>query len=110
MEAADQPQEAQAKPRRPRIYLNLARQPYSKMERQLLRFLLKSGGRISSTRLTAMRQKADHWDVGHPRNIVTVTMRHLMRKVRDNRERFLVQQSERRGPHAVEYWIEWKRR
>lgn len=91
------------------ISLTVARSPYSKAEKLLFKFLPKNGDRISSAELIAKKKKSDSWSVAHPRNNITVTMRNLMQKVRENREPFEIRQSVRQGPNPVEYWIELKR-
>jgi hypothetical protein len=91
------------------ISLTVARSNYSKSEKQLFKLLPKNGNRISSERLVELKTKIDSWSVVHPRNNITVTMRNLMEKVKDNREGFEIKQSKRRGPHSIEYWIEVKK-
>jgi oligoribonuclease NrnB/cAMP/cGMP phosphodiesterase (DHH superfamily) len=91
------------------ISLTVANSTYSKSEKMLFKFLPKNGNRISSQRLVEMKKKVDAWSVVHPRNNITVTMRNLMEKVKDNREGFEIKQSKRRGPHSIEYWIEVKK-
>ena len=93
---------------RRRFTLETRRIPYSNSEMILFKFLPRDGSRISSVRLTQLKARLEgkEWGVVHPRNTVTVTMRHLIDKVKKNREEFEVRQSRRRGPHPVEYWIE----
>lgn len=80
---------------------------YSRSEKQLFQLLPQDGRRITSTELTKRKtRRANSWTVNFPRNNVTVTMKHLIAKVRHNRETFVIHQSRRRGPHPVEYWIE----
>jgi hypothetical protein len=95
--------------RRRRMSLTTSKRRYSKSEELLFRFLPQDGKRITSARLTELRQKAGGWKVKHPRNNITVTMGHLIEKVKENRERFVIHQSDRCGPHSVEYWIEVRR-
>lgn len=86
---------------------NSKRKPYSDGERELFQLLPKNGKRISSAQLMIMKKRRSAtWLVKHPRNNVTVTMKHLIAKVRHNRESFVVHQSKRVGPHPIEYWIE----
>jgi hypothetical protein len=83
---------------------------YSRGERQLFELLPKDGTKISSTDLTASREKRYKWDIDNPRNAVSVTMTSLMQKIVRNREPFRLRKTPQRGPYPVEFWIEMLRK
>lgn len=92
---------------RAKFYLTVEKKPYSPAERMLFDFLPKDGRKITSTKLVDMRKKKKNdWEVGSARRVVTVTMQHLIRKIKINREEFEIKSSSRRGPYAMEYWLE----
>lgn len=79
---------------------------YSKMEQRLLALLLL-GGRIDTNALVLGAYKKQPFNA---RASVMATMRSLIRKVKFQHEAFVIKETERRGPHPKEFWMEVKRK
>jgi predicted SAM-dependent methyltransferase len=84
---------------------------YTATEKILFSFIPKDGRRINSgklvEKLTAHRVKREYsWPVDYPRNTVSTTMRHLIKKIEAQSEKIVLRKTHQRGPYPTEYWIE----
>ena len=79
---------------------------YSMLEYYLFKQLPENGSKIGSKQIAKARQKRGNWKVDNPENVVTVVMNNLIRKVKANREDFVIEKDGRRPGHPeVEYWL-----
>ena len=77
---------------------------YSERERRLFEALPKDGGRVNT--LDLAKSLFGDEEVLNARQLVMVAMRALQTKARINQERFDIRNSERAGPHPIEFWVE----
>lgn len=80
---------------------------YSDTERELFRMLPVYPGRISSREL--IERKYGKSAPFNSFQLIGAALRSLSRKVKHNREAFLVERSIRRGPHPIYFWISNRR-
>jgi hypothetical protein len=79
---------------------------YSMLETRLFQLLPQNGRPVGSKDLLAAYEKNGEWNVAHPLNIITVTMGILIKKVKANKEPFVIEKEGRYIGHPeVEYWI-----
>lgn len=85
--------------------LSSDKKAYSEMEADLFRLLPQSGKPISSTKLMEkyFENRTPNY---YAKDSIRSAMRGLMRKVAHNNEPFSVMKSRRRGPVAIDYWLE----
>lgn len=77
---------------------------YSPMEEKLLRLLPKGGKPITSSKLAEKIYSRDvHASPLFARESVRGIMASLIRKTKLNREPYVIERSERAGPHPLEY-------
>jgi hypothetical protein len=79
---------------------------FSDRECQLMK-LVRAAGNLSSVALIEKFYGGD--TPFHGRQIVTGSMRELIRKIEHNHEEFSITASPRRGPHPIEYTWHTKR-
>ena len=79
---------------------------YNDNELLLLTFVPKGGKAITSAELVKLRKKARRWTIAHPRNAMSVTMRRLIAKIKQNQEPYRLCKTPRNGPTLTKYWIE----
>jgi DNA-binding winged helix-turn-helix (wHTH) protein len=79
---------------------------YSDMEQELLKLLQKKGAKpIASTDLLKEYYK-DKIAPYNAQQTLIGSLRSLRRKVAHNGEQFQIKNTKRRGPHAMEFWVE----
>lgn len=82
---------------------------YSMLESYVFDMIPKNGKRIKSRQIADARAELGNWKVANPLNTITVTMNNLIRKVKANKEDFIIMKDKKRpGHHEVEYWIKRK--
>jgi hypothetical protein len=86
-----------------------AKKPYTLQEMQFFDLLPKNGERISVNDLVTARKEKGTWKTRYPSHVISVVMRHLVEKVKVNREPFVIKRTEgRAGPQQMYYWVEHK--
>ncbi len=79
---------------------------YSKTEAKAFNILVSAGKPISSAAVTEKLYGRSKNRPMYSQQTALGSLRSLQRKVKLNREAFTIKNSERKGPHPMQFWIE----